>query len=67
MKITIELDNNEGRGELFAENGTMWCRRVSDGATWDTSTALLDDDLELTARALYGIPCWDLIVDKSSE
>ena len=57
---TIELDNDEGRGELFWEDGGIRCRRESDGEEWDTATSCEESDAADTIEASWGRGPWDL-------
>ena len=61
---TIELDGDEGRGELFVRYWQIYCRRVSDGEEWDTQVEAgftLEDAATAIGRS-WGDPLrvWDL-------
>ncbi len=61
---TIQLDSNEGRGELFVRCGEVWCRRVSDGEEWATGVRGGETG-EQAVAAIHqswtdGLGTWDL-------
>ena len=57
---TIELDNEEGRGELYWADGSIHCRRVEDGEEWDTEQRCEEEEAEDTIKALYAGSVWGL-------
>lgn len=60
---TIELDNGEGRAELFLRHSHIWCRRASDGEEWATEYEAMDDaTAHQMIRQLWGAngSPWDL-------
>ena len=66
MKIaTIELDNNEGKGLLFWQDGAIWCRRISDNDEWETPyTCEITEAIDVVSYA-WSAPAWHLELIKT--
>lgn len=62
---SIELDNEEGRGELYLEGNHIWCRRCSDSECFDTDQIVPEGmSVDEVIRQLWGADVWALQLNR---
>ena len=58
---TIELDQDEGQGNIFWKNGTLWVERDFDGEIWDTENPCPEHMARSMARRLWNDCYWNFL------